>query len=127
MSAADDLIRKNLDGITGDQEQKELDRLLAGSAAAADEFARAARLDQALDRHYHSEQAIGSIQHRIRALERRRWILIASVAAAFLLAISAFFVLRGSEPLAYVDGAPLHELAELSGPAALTFPGESTR
>jgi len=127
MSASDDLIRKHLDGLATDGEQEELDRLLADSPAAADAFARAARLDQALDRHYRSEQAIGSIQDRIRAIARRRLLRIASVAAALLLAISAFFLFRGAEPLAYVDGAPLHELTQLNGPLALTFPGESTR
>jgi ferric-dicitrate binding protein FerR (iron transport regulator) len=127
VNAPDDLIRKQLDGIATAEEQKELDRLLTVSPEAAEAFARGSRLDQALDRHYRNEQAIGAIQGRIRAVGRRRLIRIASVAAALLLTVAAFWVLRGSSPIAFVDGSPLHELSELRGPLALTFPGETTR
>ena len=126
MSSFDDLIRKHLDGLATDDERKELDRLLAESPAAADAFARATRLDQALDGHFRSEQAIGSIQGRIRAVARRRLVRIASVAAALLIAISALFLLR-STPIAYLDGHPVNEGTVVTGPGALTFPGESTR
>lgn len=126
MTPLDDLIRKHLDGLATVEEQKELDRRLAESPDAADAFARASRLDQALDRHYHQEQAISAIQGRIRALGRRRAIRIASVAAALLLATLAFFATGEKPPLYFVDGKPARELdATVRG--TLTFPGESTR
>jgi ferric-dicitrate binding protein FerR (iron transport regulator) len=126
MSSLDDLIRKHLDGLATGEEQKELDRLLAESPAAADAFARASRLDQALDRHYRSEQAIGSIQGRIRTLTRRRLLRIASVAAALLLAISAFFVFRGGPVIAFNGDLVLRAGDVVTGPAVVDYPGERT-
>jgi ferric-dicitrate binding protein FerR (iron transport regulator) len=127
MNSYDDLIRKLLDGLATDAEQKELDRLLAESPAAADAFARATRLDQALDRHFRSEQAIGTIKGRMRVIARRRLVRIASVAASILVAIAVYFAWNHGKPLAYANGRPIPVPVQVTGPLALTFPGESTR
>ncbi|MBI3856242.1 MAG: FecR domain-containing protein, partial [Planctomycetes bacterium] len=128
MSSPDDLIRKHLDGLATDGERKELDRLLSESPAAAEAFARASRLDHALDRHFHEEQAITAIQGRIRGLGRRRRLRVASAAAAFLIATLAFYLTRGEKPpLFFLDGKPQHQLTFMGGQHSLRFPGESTR
>lgn len=126
MMPPDELIRKVLHGLATEEEHQELDRRLSDSPAVAEAFARASRLDQALDRHFRDEQAMSSIQGRIRGLQRRRWIRVASAAAAFVVAVSAFLLLRG-RPIAFVDGRPMTEKFEVLGRFTVTFPDETTR
>jgi hypothetical protein len=127
MSVPHDLIRRHLDGVLTDDEQKELERLLFESPVAADAFARASRLDRALDRHFRQEEAITSIQTRISRVERRRVVRIAAGAAAVLVvATVAFFALRGSPVVAMNGTAALRAGDAVAGPATVTYPGETT-
>jgi ferric-dicitrate binding protein FerR (iron transport regulator) len=127
VSDLDDLIRKHLDGLATAEERKELDRLLAASPDAADAFARATRLDRALDRHFHEEQAIATVQTRIQGLQRRRTVRLAAAAAAVLVAATAvFFAVRGGRVVAMNGAVALRAGDVVQGPATLTYPGEST-
>jgi ferric-dicitrate binding protein FerR (iron transport regulator) len=125
MSASDDLIRKVLDGLATDEERKDLDALLASSPGTADAFARAARLDAALERHFREEVAVSSIRGQVRRFRRRRWLGIAA-AAAVLAALAGLFVARGSSPLAMNVDVALGAGDRVDGPATVTFPGEDT-
>lgn len=124
MSAIDDLIQKRLHGLAAPEELKELDALLASSPDAADAFARASRLDSALQRHYRQEHEVSSIQGRIRSARRRRWIGVA--AAVAIAALTGWFLRPGSPPLAMNGDVALHAGSEVAGPATITYPGEST-
>lgn len=127
MSDHDDLIRKHLDGLATGGERTELDRLLAASPETADAFARASRLDQALDRHFHQEQAIAVIRSRIRGLQRRRALRLAAAAAAVLVVATAvFFAARGNPVVAMNGTAALRAGDAVLGPATLTYPGDAT-
>ena len=126
MSMPDDLTRKHLDGLATGEELQELDRLLAESPSAADAFANATRLDQALGFHYRREQAIDSIQNRIRGLARRRVIRIASAAASLLMAISGFFFFRSGPVVALSGSVELRAGDAVAGPALVTYRGDST-
>jgi ferric-dicitrate binding protein FerR (iron transport regulator) len=128
MNALDDLIQKQLHGLATAEEQMELDRLLAESPEAADAFARASRLDQALQRHFHDEQAISVIQseiHRVGTLRRRKW--LAAAAGLLIAATLFFFLLRDSSPLAMNGETVLRAGDMVRGPAVVTYPGETTR
>ncbi|MBV8882260.1 MAG: FecR domain-containing protein [Planctomycetaceae bacterium] len=125
MSGLDDRIRKRLDGLATEEEQKELDALLASSPEAADAFARASRLDFALQRHYGQEQAVSSIQRRLQSLRRRRWMRTA--AAGLLIAgLAGWFFARGGPPVALNGEVALAAGDEVAGPATIRYPGEST-
>jgi len=127
MNPDDELIARYLNGLASVEERAELDRRIAASPEAADAFARASRLDQALGRHFHEEEAISRVQVRIRRLRLRRRLIWAAAAAAALLAVLFFGASRERrEVLAYRDSTPLYARDEVTGPATLTMPGEST-
>src|SRR5205823_1349335 len=127
MSSFDDLISKHLHGLATAEEQKDLDRLLSESPHAADAYARASRLDQALDRHFHHEQAISGIQFQIHRREKARFLKrLAAVAGLLIAAGLSFFLLRPNPPLAMSGETALHAGDAVTGPATLTFPGEPT-
>src|SRR6187455_973448 len=109
MIPADDLIARHLNGLASEEERAELDRRIAASPETADAFARASRLDQALDRHFHEEEAISRVQVRIRRLRLRRRLIWAAAAAVVLVAgLFALAPRKKREPLAYRDGTPLY-------------------
>ncbi|HZE97224.1 MAG TPA: glycoside hydrolase family 48 protein [Planctomycetota bacterium] len=124
MSAHDDLIQKRLHGLATGEDLKELDALLASSTEAADAFARASRLDHALQRHYQEERAVSTIQAQVRRVRQRR--LLAFAAAALVVAAAGFFFTRSGPVLAMHGDVALHAGDLLKGPATITFPGEVT-
>lgn len=128
MSQLDELVHRFLHGVATESEKEEIDRLLSSSPEAADLFVRASRLDQSLERLYREEQAIHSIQRRIRGFEHRRllrWIALA--AAALLMALASLFMMGRREPTLLVDGRPWTDLSvPIRGERTLTFPDEST-
>lgn len=121
MSPLDDLIQKRLHGLATAEELKELDALLASSPEAADAYARATRLDFALQRHYKAELAVSDLQSRVR----RRRLLRVAVAALILVGIG-LLLLPGRAPLAMNGDVALHDGDSVAGPATITFPGEAT-
>jgi len=127
MNADDELIARHLNGLASDEERAELDRRIAASPETADAFARASRLDQALDRHFHEEDAISRVQLRIRRVRLRRRLIWAAAAAVVLV---GFLLIRGlletPEVLAYRAEGPLYDGAVVNGPTVLQFPGELT-
>ena len=124
MTPLDDLIQKHLHGLATEEERKDLDARLSASPEAADAFARAARLDHALQRHYREERAVSTIVDQLRGFRRRRLLL---VAAAALIAVGiGVFLARGRETLAFHGNRALHAGDLVNGPATITFPGEGT-
>lgn len=124
MTPLDDLIQKRLHGLATAEELAELDALLSRSPEAARAFARATRLEFALERHYRQEHAVSWIQDRARRI-RRRWAI--GVAAAALLALAAgLFLARGRDTLAMKGDLALGAGDLVDGPATITFPGEAT-
>lgn len=65
----DDLIERHLDNILDDAGRARLEAALRASPDAALHFARAARMDHRLHRHFHRRQALESILARIGAVE----------------------------------------------------------
>jgi ferric-dicitrate binding protein FerR (iron transport regulator) len=124
MSDCDDLIQKRLHGLATAEELQELDALLASSPEAADAYARASRLDFALRRHYREEQAVSSIQDRVRRIRRRRGMRIA--AAVLVAALAGLFLARGRPTLAKNGDRDLGAGDRVSGPATITYPDEGT-
>src|SRR5258706_9210066 len=114
MTPLDDLIQKRLHGLASLEELKELDAQLASSPDAAEDFARATRLDFALQRHYKGEQAVSTIQSQARRLQRRR--LLGIAAAALIATIIAFWFTRGGTPLAMNGDAALAAGDVVNGP-----------
>ncbi|OQW95279.1 MAG: hypothetical protein BWK77_07785 [Verrucomicrobia bacterium A1] len=68
----DGLIERHFDGILDDEGHARLEASLQTSPDAALRFARAARMDHRLHRHFHRRQALESILARIDAIERPR-------------------------------------------------------
>ncbi|MBU4460509.1 MAG: hypothetical protein KJ579_08080 [Verrucomicrobia bacterium] len=66
----DGLIERHFDGILDDEGRARLEAALQASPDAALRFARAARMDHRLHRHFHRRQALESILARIDAIER---------------------------------------------------------
>lgn len=128
MSSDADLIARHLDGLATDEERAELERRIAGSPETALAFARATRLEGALDRHFREQEAISRIQGRILGGRHRR-ILAVGAAAALLLSALVYVATRAEhrEVLALRDGMPLYAGDGVTGPAVLEFPGEATR
>jgi ferric-dicitrate binding protein FerR (iron transport regulator) len=127
MSRLDDLIQKRLHGLATEEELKDLDALLASSPEAADAFARATRLDDALRHHYREEQAVSSIQQQLLGVRRRRIFWRFAAAAAVVFIAAGLFLARSPETLAYKKGSiALHAGDVVNGPTTITFPGEAT-
>jgi ferric-dicitrate binding protein FerR (iron transport regulator) len=126
MNSHDDLIQKLLHGLATAEEQKELDRLLSESPQVALAFARASRLDHALDRHFHEVQAISEIRSRISRIQRRRLTRLAGAAAAFLIAGVAFILTRSNTPLAMNGAASVYAGSTVTGPALVRYLDDDT-
>ena len=124
MSDRDDLIQKRLHGLATAEELKELDALLVSSPEVAAAYARATRLDFALERHYREEQAVSSIRRQARRVQRRRWMGVA--AALLIAAVAGLFFGRGKTAIAMNGDFALGAGDEILGPATITYPGEST-
>ncbi len=117
LDRARELIEKHLDGIAGDAERAELDRLLAASPEAAALFTRLSRHEHDLESAFHEENAAARFTASLRGAGRPRFRLAWAAAAAALLAAGLWFFLGNASPAATIVGAGPGSTVEREGSA----------